>query len=105
MSSRNFLNFKFCSLKLCIKYNRIEHIVNNTLLAQNLTCVLRAQRTCNPMIKFSKYVKILTILSNVVALGYDEFCNQILFIFFNQLNINFLLVQLCMTISTIYFSH
>ena len=71
MSSRNFLNFKFCSLKLCIKYNRIDHIVNNTLLAQNLTCVLRVQRTCNLTVRFSKYVKMLIILSNVVALGYD----------------------------------
>ena len=71
MSSRNCLNCKFCSLKLCIKYNRIDHIVNNTLLAQNLTCVLRVQRTCNLTVRFSKYVKMLIILSNVVALGYD----------------------------------
>ena len=73
MSSRNFLNCKFCSLKFCIKYNCINHIVNNILLAQNLTCVLRAQRTCNSTIIFSKYVKMLTILRNVVALGYDKF--------------------------------
>ena len=41
MSSRNCLNCKFYSLKLCIKYNHIDHIVNNTALAQNLTWVLR----------------------------------------------------------------
>ena len=71
MSSRNCLNCKFCSLKLHIKYNHIDHIVNNTLLAQNLTCVLRAQRTCNPTVRFLKYVKMLIILSNVITLGYD----------------------------------
>ena len=74
MSSRNCLNCKFCSLKLCIKYNRIDHIINYTLLAQNLTCVLRTQRICNPIVRFLKYVKMLTILSNVVVLGYDQFC-------------------------------
>ena len=42
MLSINFLNCKFfCSLKLCIKYNLIDHIVNNIRLAQNLTYELR----------------------------------------------------------------
>ena len=29
------------SLKLCIKYKLIDHIVNNVQLTQNLTCVLK----------------------------------------------------------------
>ena len=53
----------------------MDHIVNNTLLVQNLTCVLRAQRTYNSTIRFSKYVKILMILSNVAVLNYNQFCN------------------------------
>ena len=40
MSSINYLNYKFCSLKLCIKYKLIDHRKNNIQLAQNLTCVL-----------------------------------------------------------------
>ena len=75
MSSRNCLNWKFYSLKLCIKYNHIDHIVNNTVLAQNLTWVLRTQRTYNPTVRFSKYIKMLTILSNVIALGDNQFCS------------------------------
>ena len=40
MSSINCLNYKFCSLKLCIKYKLIDHRKNNIQLAQNLTYVL-----------------------------------------------------------------
>ena len=36
------MHTNFYNLKLCIKYNFIDYIVNNILLAQNLTCVLRA---------------------------------------------------------------
>ena len=75
MSSINYLNLSFYSLKLCIKYELINYIVNNIQLTQNLTCVLRAERTCNPMIKSSKYVAILMILSKVVTLGYNQFYN------------------------------
>ena len=32
------------NLKLCIKYNFIDHIVNNIQLTQNLTCILKAQK-------------------------------------------------------------
>ena len=42
MSLINCLNCKFCSLKLCIKYKFIDHIVNNIRLIQNLTRVLKA---------------------------------------------------------------
>ena len=41
MSSINYLIASFCSLKLYIKYNLIDHIVNNILLSQNLIYVLR----------------------------------------------------------------
>ena len=41
MSSIKFLNCKFFNLKLCTKYKLIDHIVNNILLIQNLTYVLR----------------------------------------------------------------
>ena len=41
MSLINYLNYKFCSLKLCIKYKLINHIINNIRLTQNLTRVLK----------------------------------------------------------------
>ena len=41
MSSINCLNCIFFSLKLCIKYKLINHIVNNIWLTQNLTYVLK----------------------------------------------------------------
>ena len=57
MSSINFLNCaSFCNLKLCTKYKLIDHIVNNIRLTQNLTCILRAQRTCNLMVRFLMYI-------------------------------------------------
>ena len=64
-----------CNLKLCIKYKLINHIVNNIKLTQNSTYVLRVQWICNPMIKFSKYIVMLMILSKVVNLDYNQFCN------------------------------
>ena len=42
MSSINCLNCKFLQFKLYIKDKFIDHIVNNILLIQNLTYVLRA---------------------------------------------------------------
>ena len=71
MPSINCLNSKFCSLKLCIKYKLINHIVNSIRLTQNLTCVLRAYRTCNLMVRFSKYAVMFILLSKVVAFGYN----------------------------------
>ena len=75
MSSINFLIASFCSLKLCIKYKFIDHIINNIRLTQNLTCVLKAYRTCNSTVKFSKYVLMLMIFSKVVVLDYNQFYN------------------------------
>ena len=56
MTSINFekLQVFFFNLKLCIKYNLINHIVNNIILTQNLTCVLKTYKTYNPMVRFSK---------------------------------------------------
>ena len=60
----------FCNLKLYIWYKLIDHIVNNILLEQNLTYVLRAS------FKILKYVVMLFFfLKKVVALGYNQFCN------------------------------
>ena len=50
-----FLIVNFCSLKLCLKYKLIDHIVNNIRLTQNLTYVLRVW-ICNSTVRFSKYV-------------------------------------------------
>ena len=47
MSSIDYLNYKFFSLKLCIKYKFINHVINNIWLIQNLTYLLRAKRACN----------------------------------------------------------
>ena len=41
MLSIKCLNTSFCNLKIYIKYKLIDHIINNILLTQNLTCVLR----------------------------------------------------------------
>ena len=41
----------------------MDHIVNNIQLSQNLTYILKAQRTYNLMVRFSKYVVILMILN------------------------------------------
>ena len=41
MLSINCLKCKNCSLKLCIKYKFVDHIVNNIQLTQNFTCVLK----------------------------------------------------------------
>ena len=60
-----------CNLKLCIKYNLINHMVNNIWLSQNLIYVLRALGKCNSTIRFSKYIIMLIILSKVVTLGYN----------------------------------
>ena len=51
---------------MCIKYKFIHHIVNNIRLTQNLTHVLRAWRTRNLIVWFSKYVVMFILLSNFV---------------------------------------
>ena len=41
-------------------------------MTQNLRCVLRAQRTCNSMVRFSKYVVMLIFLKEILILGYNQ---------------------------------
>ena len=48
-------------------------MVNNIQLTQNLTCVLRGQRACNSMIKFSKYIVMFILLSKTIVLGYNQY--------------------------------
>ena len=45
----------------------MDHTVNNIQLSQNLTYILRAQKTYNLMVKFSKYVVMLMILIGVYS--------------------------------------
>ena len=52
------LNFKFCNIKLYIKNKFNNRIVNNIRFEQKLTCVLRTKRTCNKIVKFSKFTSI-----------------------------------------------
>ena len=42
----------FCSLKLCIKYKLIDHIINNIRLIQNLTCILRVKERAIEQLDF-----------------------------------------------------
>ena len=55
MSSINCLDSSFSSLKLFIKYEFIDQMVNYIWLAWKLACILRPYRTCNPTVGFSKY--------------------------------------------------
>ena len=55
MSSINCLNSSFCSLKWCIKDEFKYQMLNYIQLAMKLAYMLRTYRTCNSMIKFSKY--------------------------------------------------
>ena len=55
MSSINCLNLSFCSLKLCIKDEFEDQMVNYIRLALKLACILRTYRTYNPMVEISKY--------------------------------------------------
>ena len=48
-------------------HNLIDHIRNYIWFIENLTCVLKVQRTCNSSIRFSKYIIIFILLSKVVA--------------------------------------
>ena len=57
------------------KYKHIDHIVNNIQLIQNLTYVLKVKKKCNLTIRFSKYLVMFILLSKVVTLNYNQFCN------------------------------
>ena len=54
MSSINCLNSNFCSLKLYIKDEFMDRMVNYIQLAWKLACMLRTYRTCNSTVGFSK---------------------------------------------------
>ena len=51
----NYLNSNFCSLKLFIKNESMDYIVNNIWLAWKFTCILSIYKTCNSMVGFLKY--------------------------------------------------
>ena len=57
------------------KYKLIDYIVNKIQLTQNLTCILRVWRICNLIVRFLKYIELFILLSKVVVLGYNHFCN------------------------------
>ena len=61
MSSINFLNSSFCSLKLCIKDEVMDQMVNNIQLAWLL-------RTYNSTLEFSKYEFYIKLLGGVTLL-------------------------------------
>ena len=65
MSSMNFLNSSFCSLKQCIKDELEDQMVNYIQLAWKLACMLRTYRICNPIVGFSKYEFNNKLLSDV----------------------------------------
>ena len=48
-------------------HNLIDHIRNYIWFIENLTYVLKVQRTCNSSIRFSKYIIMFILLSKVVA--------------------------------------
>ena len=64
----------------------MNQIINNIRLTWNLTCVLRTKRTCNSIIRFSKYVTMLICLVKVLVLGYNKVCSQTLSLNFGPLN-------------------
>ena len=55
MSSINYLNSSFCSLKYCIKDEFKEQMENYIWLEWKLACMLRTYGICDPMVGFSKY--------------------------------------------------
>ena len=55
ISSINCLNSSFCSLKLRIKDEFKDRIINYIRLAWKLSCTLRTYRKCDPLVGFSKY--------------------------------------------------
>ena len=65
-SSINCLNSSFCSLKWHIKDEFKYQMVNYIRLAMKLVYMLRTYRTCNSMIKFSKYEFNNKLLGGVI---------------------------------------
>ena len=55
MSSINYLNSIFFSLKYCIKDEFMNRMVNYIQLTWKLTWKLKTYRTCNSTVRFSKY--------------------------------------------------
>ena len=68
MSSINCLNSNFCSLKLCIKNEFVDRMVNYIQLAWKSTCMLKTYRTCNSTVEFSKYKFYNKLLGGVTLL-------------------------------------
>ena len=64
MSSINFLNSSFCSLKLCIKDEVMDQMVNNI----QFTWLLRTYRTYNSTLEFSKYEFYIKLLGGLTLL-------------------------------------
>ena len=54
MSSINCLNSSFCNLKLHIKDEFKDQMVNYTQFSWKLACMLSKNRKCDPMVGFSK---------------------------------------------------
>ena len=48
----NCLNCKIFYSKIMHKKKMVNHRVNNIILTQNLTCVLKTYKTYNPMVRF-----------------------------------------------------
>ena len=55
MSSINCLNSNSCSLKLRIKFEFKDQMVNYIRLAWKLACMLKTYRQCDTTVGFSKY--------------------------------------------------
>ena len=55
MSSINYLNSSFCSLKECIKDEFKVQMINYIQLAWKLACMLRTYIKCDPTVGFSEY--------------------------------------------------
>ena len=68
MSSINYLDSSFSSLKQYIKDEFIDQMVNYIRLAWKLACILRPYRTCNPMVGFLKYEVNNKLLGGVTFL-------------------------------------
>ena len=68
MSSINYLNSNFCSLKYCIKDEFIDWIVNNIQLTWKLARMLKTYKTCNLTVGFSKYKFYNKLLGGVTLL-------------------------------------
>ena len=68
MSSINCLNSNFCSLKLYIKDEFMDRMINYIQLAWKSACMLRTYRTCNSTVGFSKYKFYNKLLGGITLL-------------------------------------